>query len=578
VTQKTDARGIVSTYTYDALNRLKTITYPANTGENVSFSYDDTVNTYFRKGRLGSVFADGGTLVLSYDAYGNITQRSDLNGLTWSSTYYRYDSANRLNRIIYPSGRSVLYTRNSLGQITQVQTQDSSSAPLQTMVSNVSYEPFGPLKSLTFGNGVTTMIQHDADYRLARITTSAQPLWDFQYSYDAAGNLQGTVDLGPDTDDSKSYGYDNLNRVISDSNAFGLTTYQYDAGSNRTLRQPPWPLAAITQQYAASSNRATGYNGGAMTLDAAGNVALRSTVSASYNSANRLKQTVKGSVTATYAYNGLGQRTTKLGALKVHYDALPDGKTLGQLQLNANNSYNQGMEYIWLDDLPIAQIKTTYNPDDNTPTARRLTYIHADSLNTPRLMTDSTKTVVWRWSSDAYGVVNPNANPDGDSVIDTLDLRFPGQIADSESGLFYNQNRYYDPLTGRYTQSDPIGLQGGLNAYAYVNGNPINYIDPTGKIGVVGAAVIAVGAIGTASAIYEVYKAYEQCMHTRDKYNECAKKMESIDPNKDLDKWHDAAIRTHYLEQDIIQDCGALFGKAMANLYMDIWGRVPDHL
>jgi YD repeat-containing protein len=75
VTQKTDARGIVSTYTYDALNRLKTITYPANTGENVSFSYDDTVNTYFRKGRLGSVFADGGTLVLSYDAYGNITQR-----------------------------------------------------------------------------------------------------------------------------------------------------------------------------------------------------------------------------------------------------------------------------------------------------------------------------------------------------------------------------------------------------------------------------------------------------------------------------------------------------------------------
>jgi RHS repeat-associated protein len=98
-------------------------------------------------------------------------------------------------------------------------------------------------------------------------------------------------------------------------------------------------------------------------------------------------------------------------------------------------------------------------------------------------MTDSTKKIVWKWSGDAYGLATPNTNPDGDSISDTLDLRFPGQIADSESNLFYNINRYYDPLTGRYTQADPIGLRGGLNTYSYVLGNPLSVTDPLGLMG-----------------------------------------------------------------------------------------------
>lgn len=107
-------------------------------------------------------------------------------------------------------------------------------------------------------------------------------------------------------------------------------------------------------------------------------------------------------------------------------------------------------------------------------------YIHTDQLNTPRLITDQSNTPVWRWDSDPFGSTMPDENPSGLGVFE-FDLRFPGQVADKETGLFYNYYRDYDPATGRYPQSDPIGLAGGsFSTYAYVGGNPLNDIDPLG--------------------------------------------------------------------------------------------------
>lgn len=114
--------------------------------------------------------------------------------------------------------------------------------------------------------------------------------------------------------------------------------------------------------------------------------------------------------------------------------------------------------------------------DDNVVgnVQNKVYYYHNDHLGTPQLLTDKDQNVVWQ----------ANYKPFGEAIITTEtienNLRFAGQYFDAESGLHYNYHRYYDPSLGRYITSDPIGLEGGLNTYAYVGSNPLNSIDPLG--------------------------------------------------------------------------------------------------
>jgi RHS repeat-associated protein len=107
-------------------------------------------------------------------------------------------------------------------------------------------------------------------------------------------------------------------------------------------------------------------------------------------------------------------------------------------------------------------------------------YVHNDDLGTPQAMTDAAGEVVWRATYDPFGAATVDQDVDGDGQRVTMNLRFPGQYYDQESGLHYNYFRTYDPQTGRYLTSDPISLKGGLNTYAYVSGNPLNAMDPFG--------------------------------------------------------------------------------------------------
>jgi len=115
-------------------------------------------------------------------------------------------------------------------------------------------------------------------------------------------------------------------------------------------------------------------------------------------------------------------------------------------------------------------------------------YVYTDHLNTPRAVSNQNGAVVWEWdNTDPFGANVPNQDPGNTGNAFELNLRFPGQYYDRETNLHYNLNRDYDPQTGRYVQSDPIGLDGGINTYVYVLGNPVSQTDIFGLNPVAGA-------------------------------------------------------------------------------------------
>lgn len=109
--------------------------------------------------------------------------------------------------------------------------------------------------------------------------------------------------------------------------------------------------------------------------------------------------------------------------------------------------------------------------------------MHTKHLNTPRLVADSAGAAVWRWDqAEPFGVNVPDENPSGLGAFE-FPLRFPGQYADKETGLYYNYFRDYDAGIGRYVQSDPIGLLADLNTYGYARSSPLVLSDALGLLG-----------------------------------------------------------------------------------------------
>ncbi|WP_437884324.1 RHS repeat-associated core domain-containing protein [Pseudomonas sp. LRF_L74] len=497
VTSKTDARGIVTTYSYDALNRLTGKQYPANQSLNVQYHYDMTGDGNKGIGRLTAVQDSSGVIGYHYDQYGDLTDQIrsvEINGIDQYETLsYGYDNAHQLTRIDYPAGFSVAYNRNAGGQVTGVDLSVGSAAAT-SLASDISYLPFGPVKSLTWGNGIALNRTYDKDYRLK--TQMVGP-WQSSYTFDANSNIRqidhtlwGTV----------QYSYDVVDRLMKETTADQKKTYTYDGNDNRTRRntytvEDGTDTIAAKQilTYKSDSNRLDKNGSFQATVDAAGNVEQQTTGRKyRYDEQGRLQAVLDstGKELSNYTYNALGQRTLKQllsysssGPIPIATTFLydPQGQIVGQVNyVTGSNKKKTAQYWVWLDDMPLASVNVKYAGNGTTISSTSVVYLHADHLNTPRLASGANQQLLWSWNSDAFGNGLPNQDVDGDGVVTDIPLRFPGQLYDGTTGLYYNYFRDYDPQTGRYVESDPIGLSGGTNTYGYVNSNPVNYTDNLG--------------------------------------------------------------------------------------------------
>jgi RHS repeat-associated protein len=161
----------------------------------------------------------------------------------------------------------------------------------------------------------------------------------------------------------------------------------------------------------------------------------------------------------------------------------------GRLANVQRSSEATQQEFVYLGLAPVAMIETgktciSTNTTANNPVAcntPKISHLWSDHLGTPRRATDAiTNQIVWSWESTPFGETPAQDDPRSTGIKTNITLRFPGQQYDADTNLHYNQQRDYNPYTGRYVQADPIGLAGGTNVYGYVGGRPSSQADVSG--------------------------------------------------------------------------------------------------
>lgn len=482
----TNAAGHITTYnTYNAHGQPLTITDP--NGLLTTLTYDG-------RQRLTSRSAGGETTTLEYWPTGLLKKVTLPDA---SFLLYTYDNAHRLTRIDDGEGNHVVYTLDAMGNRTEEETFDPSN-----YLTRLHHRAFNSLNQLWKEIGAANT---------AAVTTT--------FGYDDNGNQ--TSANAPLSRNSSSL-YDELNRLkqITDP-ASGVTQFGYDANDNLTSVTDPrgkvtsyvytgfGDLKQQTSPDTGVANNVYGSGGNLYTsTDARSKTGTRS-----YDALNRLTQLAYPDQTIGYSYDAGTNNKGRLmqvtdGSASTRWTYATQGRVASRTQVMGSVSKTVGYGYN-----SAGQLTTL-----STPSGQTITYAYAN--NRIASVTVNSTTLLdsvlydpfgpvrqWDWGNATLAVRTfgathqrfrvrhcelsaqraratdaANQDPDGDSTAFANQLRFPGQYFDSETGLSYNYFRDYDPVIGRYVESDPIGLEGGSNTYTYAKNAPAISTDEFGLV------------------------------------------------------------------------------------------------
>ncbi len=486
--KREDPEGTVTTYQWNAANKLTQKQSKQKNGktELTTFAYDNAT------GKLASTTNPNTTESFKYNQEGQlIAHTREIDGHTFT-TQYEYNEFDQLKKKTLPDGQTLRYHYYSkddskphqIGKLRAITRESLFGLKQENIISEIDNDKTDNETSYLSHNGLKTQYTYRDDGQLKNIQIA--DTLKLKYSYDQNGNITGIDENGT----LQNYLYDQ-GRLTFANTLTGTYAYNYDKVGNRTAKIHTQKTGEINASSYAYSKRGKGNrllnvastkvkNKSELpnkkeptykpySYNKAGSPSINDSFIYEYNADQRpikvFKDTKgKKQLLAKYKYNSFGERVKKVTysqgkKSKVTY-YFYDSHTL---TAEANEQGEITSQYIYLNKQPIAKFER-----------KQIYAIHSDHLGTPRLATNDDKQAVWKVSYSPFG----KATVETKKI--TLNLRFSGQYEDAETGIYYNYLRGYNPNTGRYLTSDPIGLRGGINIYAYVEGNPLSNIDPLG--------------------------------------------------------------------------------------------------
>jgi len=493
VTQRVDARNVTTTITYDALNRPTAKTYSDGTPRN-DFYYDaqtlptgaPSFNRGYSLGALVAITYGGGSAgtYRGYDAASRVIRQyqqiDSVNYLTEAS----YRAGGAIQSETYPSApgfgdrRTVTYTNDSAGRLASLNSNVTTYAAAAS-VSSISYASHNGVSSETYGNSLVHAISYNNRLQPIQIElgTSGNPtsIVSLVYSYGTSsnnGNVSSVTYNGGGLSYTQTFGYDALNRLTTAQENGGASwsqTNSYDRYGNRAI-------VGGALSFNASNNRITGWS-----YDAAGNLLNDGLHSYTFDAENKVKN-VDGN--AAYTYDGEGQRVKKTSGENVRFVYGIGAKLVAEFD---GGTGALKKEYIYGASGLVATIVPNAQSGSGTQ------YTTSDTLGSPRVVTNSSATVVSRHDYMPFGEelgsgVGGRTTGIGYGAADGVRKKFTGYERDTETGLDYAQARYFSSTQGRFTSADPLLASAKplnpqtWNRFSYVVNNPLKFVDPSGMI------------------------------------------------------------------------------------------------